>query len=282
MNPPGLEVGVFSPHTPTLFEAGTHPETERALRDLAPLLAEADAVVVASPHWRARGGFLVQASPRPRCIQDYYGFPPAYYDFRYEPPGDPGLAEAIAAEARADAVEARTTRDWGLDHGHWVPLLFLIPSARVPVVGLSIGTASAEQHLRFGQAVARAAAAAGRRVAVVASGSFSHRLDRVTWGEHRADPDGEAFDRRVIACLTEGRPEDLRNIDRRLWEAAAPEGDLGPLYILLGALGASNGHPRASVVAYERFFTSVSLATLVWPAPGGSPSALPGAAVSPP
>lgn len=257
-------IGLYTPHTPTLFEAGRHPATERALRELAPLLSGADAVVSVSPHWRMRDGFLVQKSRQPRCIQDYYGFPAAYYDFRYDPPGDPALAEAIAAEARASGVEAQTTVEWGLDHGHWVPLLFLCPEARVPVVGLSISTAAAEDHLRFGEAVARAAAAANRRVAVVATGSLSHRLDRVTWGEHRPDPEGEAFDRRVIACLSEGRPEDLRDIDRRLWEAAAPEGDLGPLYVLLGALGAANGHGRARLAAYERFFTSVSLATLVW------------------
>lgn len=263
-------VGIFAPHTPTLFEAGAHPETERALRGLGHRLAGADAVLVASPHWRARGGFLVQASPRPRCIQDYYGFPAAYYDLRYDPPGDPDLAEAVAAEARASGLEARATREWGLDHGHWVPLLFLIPEARVPVVGLSISTADAEDHTRFGEAAARAAAAAGRRVAVVATGSLSHRLDRVTWGEHRPDPEGEAFDRRVIACLTEGRPEDLRGIDRRLREAAAPEGDLGPLHILLGALGAAQGPGRARLVAYERFFTSVSLTTLIWDWPASA------------
>lgn len=262
-----VPVGMYLPHSPTLFEEGLHQETARALRRLAPLLAGTDALVVVSPHWVGRGSFLVQASERPRCIQDYYGFPPGYYDVRYEPPGDPELAATIAGEAASAGVPARPTPEWGLDHGHWVPLFFLRPDARLPVVGLSIGTGSREDHVRFGEAVARAAARLGRRVAVLGTGSLSHRLDRITWGEHRADPEGEEFDRQVIGCLAEGRPGDLARIERRLWQAAAPEGGLGPLYVLLGALGAGDGRDgtvRAELVGYERMFTSVSLATLLF------------------
>ncbi len=258
----GVTIGIYCPHTPTLFERGLHAATERALWGLSPLLADVDALVVASPHWVARSAFLVQAAARPRCIHDYYGFPPSAYEFRYDAPGDPELAAAIAAEAGRSGLASRLTEAWGLDHGHWVPLIFLRPDARVPVVGLSVGAGSPADHRRFGAAVARAAATLGRRVAVIGTGSLSHRVDRVTWGEHHPDPEGEEFDRRVIAALVEGRPCDIDGIEPRLWEAAAPEGDLGPLHILLGSLPGSG--LRTELLAYERLFTAVSLATLVF------------------
>lgn len=266
--PRAVQVGVYCPHTPTLFEEGLHPVTERALRGLAPLLAGVDALVVASPHWLGRGGFLVQAAARPRCIQDYYGFPPAYYSFRYDAVGDPDLARAIAAEARATGLVAETTEAWGLDHGHWVPLLFLRPDAGLPVVALSISTGGPEEHRGFGEAVARAAASLGRRVALVATGSPNHRLDGLTWGENRPDPAGEAFDRTLIERLLAGRPDDVAGIERRLWEAAEPEGGLRPLFILLGALrsggGAAGGGLSAELLGYERMFTSISLLTMTF------------------
>lgn len=258
----GVIAGVYCPHTPTLLERGMHPATERALRGLAPLLEGVDALVVASPHWVARDAFLVQAAARPRCIQDYYGFPPSAYAIRYEPSGDPELAGAIAAEASRSGLAARATEAWGLDHGHWVPLVFLRPDGLLPVVGLSVGAGSPADHRRVGAAAARAAKALDRRVVVIGTGSLSHRLDRITWGQHHPEPEGEEFDRRVIAALEEGRPGDIEGLDRRLWEAAAPEGDLGPLQVVLGALGVRE--VRAELLAYERFFTGVSLATLLF------------------
>lgn len=172
----------------------------------------------------------------------------------------------FAAEARAAGLFAEATEAWGLDHGHWVPLLFLRPDARLPVVALSIGTGGPEEHRGFGEAVARAAASLGRRVAVVATGSPNHRLDGITWGEHHPDPAGEAFDRALIDRLLGGRPDDVEGIERRLWEAAEPEGGLRPLFILLGALrsaeGAAGGGLSAELLGYERMFTSVSLLTM--------------------
>lgn len=277
-----VRLGAYCPHTPTLFEEELHVPTRRALTRVAPLCEGVDAVVVASPHWVGRGRFLVQASARPRCIQDYYGFPERYYDFRYEPPGHPELAAAIAAEARRAGLPAEATEAWGLDHGHWVPLLFLRPEAATPVVGLSIATLSLEDHRRFGEAVRHAAVATGLTLAVVGTGSPGHRLDRVTWGRHGPYPEGEEFDRRLIEALTHGHPEEIAAMEPRLWEAAAPEGFLAPLFVLLGALGWDGGRTvipprvpptqeapaagpqRAELVAYERAFTAVSLATLLF------------------
>ncbi len=264
-----VAVAAYCPHPPTLFEDGLHAATRRALSGLAPLFAGVDAVAVASPHWVGRGRFLVQASAPPRCIQDYYGFPERYYEFRYEPPGHPALAAAIAAQARHAGLSAEATEAWGLDHGHWVPLLFLRPEAATPVVALSMATLSLEEHRRFGEAVRRAVAATGLTLAVVATGSPGHRLDRVTWGRHGPYPEGEEFDRRLVEALTEGRPQAIAAIEPRLWEAAAPEGFLAPLYILLGALGwdgtGAAGPPlRAELLAYERAFTALSLATLLF------------------
>ncbi len=99
-------------------------------------------LIAVSSHWAGRDGFLLDSSPFPATIYDYYGFPEDYYRVRYQPPGAPEMATAANPPARA------TPR--GLDHGHWVPLVFLAPAGDIPVLGVSSSTADPQVQRRFG------------------------------------------------------------------------------------------------------------------------------------
>ncbi len=51
-----------------------------------------DLIIVSSPHWITRDELLVQTSPSPNCIQDYYDFPAELYEFAYEVKNDVDFA----------------------------------------------------------------------------------------------------------------------------------------------------------------------------------------------
>jgi len=256
-----LSLALLSAHSPTMMMADMHPKTVPALQKLAADFQEVDAILVTSSHWLIQDGFAANAATRPAYIQDYYGFPPDYYQVRYESPGDVELASAVVQAAQAEGLSAATTLDWGLDHGHWTPLLWLRPAADIPVVPLSISHLSPSDHVRWGRAIRRAAEADGRRIAFIASGSLTHRIDMVTWGCNEPFPEGERFDRAVIDILTTGRWGDLDTFDPALAREAAPEGGWGPLFTLRGVMGEE---ARGELVSYERQFTAASLATVLF------------------
>src|ERR1700761_5226463 len=66
------------------------------LRALGRELGKSSAILVASAHWETAAPALNTVA-RNTTIHDFYGFPPALFAMRYEPPGAPAVAEKAAA-----------------------------------------------------------------------------------------------------------------------------------------------------------------------------------------
>ncbi len=236
-----LVYGLFAPNAPNLIDpqafGGVGHDTVRALRALdVPARIRPDAILVATPHW-VTPGFLVQASPRPRQIYDFSGFPRSLYAVKYEPPGDPVLARALVDEGRRHHLDVEATTDHGLDHGAWAPLLHISPGAKVPLVPLSVTYLPPEDHMAWGEAIAAALAKTDKRVAFVSTGSITHRLDRFGMSQTEEWLEGAEIEKEMVELLLAKRYRDVAHFDREKWETVAPEGDLAPLFAMLGALG---------------------------------------------
>ena len=124
------------PNTPTLIgDLGVdHKDTIAALRSLGKEIAgKIDAVVIMTPHFQTSGSFGVVGTERLRQIFDFYGFPPEFYEARYEPPGDPQLAEQIINLGKDAGIRIGQAGNWGLDHGAWSPLFHIFKDADVPI-----------------------------------------------------------------------------------------------------------------------------------------------------
>ena len=174
----------------------------RAWAALGAGLAPRPRVVLAiSAHWYIQGT-AVTASPRPRTIHDFGGFPRELFAVRYDAPGDPALAARIAALLAPLPVEADLS--WGLDHGTWSVLRHVFPEADVPVVQLSIDeTRPAAFHYELG---VRLRALREQGVLLVGSGNVVHNLEAYAWGGHPAQPYDWAlrFENTVRKRLLEG------------------------------------------------------------------------------
>lgn len=127
------------------------------------------------------------------------------YDYR----GDPELGDAIALQAGREGLQvlAHKVETLPLEYGTIVPMHYMNQGgwARVLSVAAPI-FASVEENRKFGAACAKAIAASGRNVAVLASGSLSHKLvanDQV--GDNQWEQVGSEFNRQM----------DLRVLD--LW-----------------------------------------------------------------
>ncbi|MGY1917454.1 DODA-type extradiol aromatic ring-opening family dioxygenase [Pseudomonas tolaasii] len=144
------------------------------LSELGRKLPRPDAIAILSPHWMTRGEVNVTASTAPETIHDFGGFPDALYKLSYPAPGAPALAAHIVDLLRKAGWKSRPDPHRGLDHGAWVPLLYLAPNADIPVVQVSMpARLDTHQAWKLGGALKPLR---DMNVLIVASGSLTHNL----------------------------------------------------------------------------------------------------------
>lgn len=248
--------GVIAPHPPIFVPAVGGHEAREAQASLDALEAARAAIasfapeviVLMSPHAPvAYDAFLVDTSPHLVGTLEQFGDRQVY-----EWPGDPELGHAIvelvdAADipvASRDA-DARLRAGW-LDHASIVPLSFLEPTRKVPVVLLSLSFRDYADHRSVGEQVAAAAEQLGRRVVFVASGDMSHRLKPGAAAGY--SPRGAELDSAIVDAVRAGRFGALMELDPDLVEAGGECG-LRSL-ITLGGFAGADPVP-SQVLAYE-------------------------------
>lgn len=178
----------------------------RAIRALAP-----DVIVLQSAHWVTTFTWYVTCQERHHgsCVSDE--LPDLIPGVSYDRPGDPEFGALLVDEIKAKGLQSgrNETPHYKWDYGTFVPLQYLDPAQRIPVV--TMGTcvlADLDECYRAGTAIRDAAAKSGRRIAFVASSALSHRLvrDPASWPL----PEHQALDRRFIAMLREGHTGEAR------------------------------------------------------------------------
>jgi aromatic ring-opening dioxygenase LigB subunit len=146
---------------------------------------------------------------------------------------DRELAEHVRAGLRAAGIpvvgisfggnnpeEAVHPMDWAV----LVPLWFLGGRADPPVPVVIVSPArdlTPEAHIEAGRAIAEAAAASGKRVALVASCDHGH--GHLASGPYGFRPESRVFDDRVVEIIKADRLADLVAIDSELVRAAAAD-----------------------------------------------------------
>lgn len=225
---PALFVGHGSPMNAIEDNAFT-----RGWRELAARLPKPKAILCVSAHWETRGTGVCNAA-QPQTIHDFYGFPQALFDVRYPAPGDPALAQRIAALVKS--VKVQPTPEWGLDHGAWSVLQVMYPDADVPTLQLSIDTSQPGAfHAALGSELA---ALRDDGVLILGSGNIVHNLRTLNFRDPKPTDWAVRFDETVRARIAAGRIDDLcdwRSLDREAALAVPTPEHYLPLLYVLGA-----------------------------------------------
>ncbi len=232
---------------PTLFISHGSPtfaidpgQAGPALSALGQTLPRPKAILVVSPHWSTREP-RVATTARPETIHDFGGFPPALYQLQYPAPGAPDVAQRAIELLRAAGYAAEADARWGLDHGAWVPLLHLWPSADVPVFQVSLpARLDGPGAYAYGQALAPLA---DEGVLVIGSGSLTHNLYEVRFDA--PDADGEAYAlafadwiQQVVAARDHDRLQHTMALAPHAQRSHPTAEHLWPLMVAAGAAGA--------------------------------------------
>ncbi|MEM9800000.1 MAG: class III extradiol ring-cleavage dioxygenase [Planctomycetota bacterium] len=180
-------------------------------------LERPDAIVVVSAHWERTPLSIGTTTERP-LLHDYRGFDPELGDLTYDAPAAADVANrierALSDQLGHGAIERIEGRRW--DHGVWVPLVHLAPTRDVPVVQISLASATAPgELLRLGR---RLHEIVGERVLLLGSGGIVHNLGALDWSESSDPPawalDFESWSRGVL--------------ERGDWDALADFGSKAP------------------------------------------------------
>lgn len=208
------------------------------LAELGRELPRPDAIVILSPHWMTRGEVNVTASTAPQTIHDFGGFPDELYQLRYPAPGAPILAAHIVKLLQAAGWTSRLDHQRGLDHGAWVPLMYLAPEADIPVVQVSMpARLDTHQAWKLGEALKPLR---DMNVLIVASGSLTHNLYEFRGATREGADYVKAFAAWTAQTLRAGQTDQLLDYRQQApcAERAHPTDEhFLPLLIALGAAG---------------------------------------------
>jgi 3,4-dihydroxyphenylacetate 2,3-dioxygenase len=214
-----------------------------------------DTVIVFDTHWFTTFEHVVSAHARRAGHYTSDELPRGMAGQPYEFPGDPELADAIAARAAGrDDTWVHATRDPYIAIHY--PTLNLLPYLQGDERWVSVGicqTATPDDFLLFGTLVAEAVDGLDRRVVLLGSGGLSHRfwpLRQLRRHESAAldnivSPAARAADEELIGRFERGEhAKVLSGLEE--YRRHAPEGYFGHYLMLVGAVGGAACRARAT------------------------------------
>lgn len=233
------------------FVIAGHHEIGQRMRD-----AEVTTIVVFDTHWLVNSGFHVNSCARYQGLYSSNEFPQFIHDLPYDIPGNPALGEAIAARATASGVRVLSHQIQSLDleYGTLVPIHYMDPGNQFKVVSVA---AWCPWHLHsdsrvIGAAVREAIEASDERVAILASGSLSHRIHDNRDGAAGLFTISDEFyrqvDLQVLQLWREGRWREFTAMLPTYAAACHGEGLMHDTAMLLGALGWDAYEGKAEVI----------------------------------
>jgi 4,5-DOPA dioxygenase extradiol len=239
MTPVPLPTLFVSHGAPTLSVEPDDP-AHRFLTTLGDRYPDITAVLCISAHWNTEKP-AVNAVKKSQTIHDFSGFPGTLYQITYPAKGDVDLARRVAGLVEAAGFPCDIDAGRGLDHGAWVPLMLMFPSAGIPVVQLSIQDhLDPARHLALGTAIAPIR---DEGVLILGSGGAVHPLGDPTVPLGNGIPTANwavLFNEWLNRAVTSGETDSLvryRDLAPSAIHAQPYPDHFMPLLTVLGAAG---------------------------------------------
>jgi aromatic ring-opening dioxygenase LigB subunit len=257
----GLVYGAIAPHGGIAIAEACGPEerglaavTRRGMEELGRRFdrTKPEIAIVLTPHnIHVEGAMAVVTSGTLAGALD--GHPDVKLRIAVDRPFALAIRDAIAAEGipvagvsygANDAAAATFPMDWAV----LVPLWFMGGRADPPVLTVVVAPARDlpyERHVAAGRAIAKAAAASGKRIALIASCDHGHGHDAN--GPYGFTPKSREFDEQVVALIKRDDLGALLKIDPKL----PVEGKADSYWQMLMLHGALDANWKGEFLSYE-------------------------------
>lgn len=205
----------------------------------------ADSFLIFDTHWLSNFGFHINANAHHAGSYTSHEAPHMIQDLGYDYPGNPALPDMIAAEAAADGLEvhAHRVKSLALEYGSIVPMRYMNADGAAKVLPVASPLfASIEENRKFGEACRRAIVQSDANVAVLASGSLSHKvISNRQVGEGQWDVVSSEFNRqmdlRVLELSGAGRYREFVGLLPEYATKCSGEALMADTAMLFGLLG---------------------------------------------
>jgi len=213
----------------------------------AQALPRPSSVLMVSAHWENAPLTIGSTRTGTPLVYDFGGFPERYYRAQYRSPGAPELAADVRRLLSDQEVAEEPDR--GLDHGAYVPLTVMYPTADVPVLQMSMPSLDPHRLFQIGR---RLRPLRDQGVLIVGSGFLTHGLPFLRDFRFDANPPAWSteFDAWAHEALEHGDLDELSDFVHRAPAVryAHPRTEhLAPLFVTLGA-GESGGESLPSII----------------------------------
>lgn len=155
------------------------------------------------------------------------------------------IADSLAFQCLVNDLPAHLHPSF-LDYGTLIPLYYLTKNIKPKIVQLSFSMMDYNFHFRYGEILRKVINDSGQRVAIIASGSLSHKLTPNAPAGYYSE--AKKFDADVIHHLGSDDLASIMNFDQQV-VAKSAECGLRSIIILLGALHGRNY--KFKLLSYE-------------------------------
>ncbi len=220
--------------------------------------AGADTFLVLDTHWLVNAAYHINAKPHFKGNYASNEFPQFIQDLPYDYRGNPELGNLIAAKAQEDGVYALShqVEHLELEYGTLVPMRYMNEDAALKVVSVA-AWCTVHSHAstrKLGEAIRKAIDESDSKVALIASGSLSHKI----WpNDIYAENNGtftissefnRVVDERVLELWQNGETERFLKMLPDYAHYCDGEGDMHDTVMLFAALGWDQYKGRGEVV----------------------------------
>lgn len=217
-----------------------HKEISRRCRELG-----VDTIIVFDTHWLVNSAYHINCSAHFSGIYTSHELPHFIRDMEYEYDGNPELGNMIAEAARNMGVraQAHNIESLKLEYGTLVPMRYMNDDRKFRVISISAFCTvhSFEDSRKLGEAVMKAIQNYDGTVAILASGSLSHRFiddQRAEQGMHTYTREFDhQMDERVVKMWREGKFKEFCEMLPEYAQYCFGEGNMHDTVMLLGVLG---------------------------------------------
>jgi 3,4-dihydroxyphenylacetate 2,3-dioxygenase len=204
-----------------------------------------DTIVVCDVHWLVNAGYHLNCKQSFEGIYTSNELPHFIKDMEYAYPGNPELGRLIATTANEHGVGTRAheVASLELEYGTLVPMRYMNGDQQFKVVSIAAWCAwhQLDESRRFGSALREAIEKSDSTVAVLASGSLSHRFNDNNSPESAIHEISREFyrqvDMRVVDLWKQGDFATFCAMLPEYNETCHGEGGMHDTAMLLGMLG---------------------------------------------